>query len=99
MRSLGGKDWGQTMESQKSVYMGYMRSCLEYASSSWWPWISKTAKERLERVQNAGLRAIAGLAKGCPVDFLRLETGVEPLYLRMEKNDDIILDKYQSLPA
>ena len=81
MRCLGGKDWGQTMESQKSVYMGYIRSCLEYASSSWWPWISKTAKERLERVQNAALRAIAGLAKGCPVDSLRLETGVEPLYL------------------
>ena len=45
MRCLGGKDWGQTMESQKSVYMGYIRSCLEYASSSWWPWISKTAKD------------------------------------------------------
>ena len=44
MRCLGGKDWGQTMESQKSVYMGYIRSCLENASSSRWPWISKTAK-------------------------------------------------------
>ena len=49
----------------------------------------QNSKRKIERVQNAALRAIAGLAKGCPVDFLRLETGVEPLYLRMEKNDDI----------
>ena len=75
-----------------------MRSCLEYASSSWWPWISATAKTRLERVQNAGLRAVAGLAQGCPLDFLRLETNVEPLSNRMDKNDDIVLDKYLRLP-
>ena len=94
MRCLATKEWGQPLESQRATYMTYIRSCLEYGSPSWWSWIPKTSQERLERVQNAALRATAGLSKGCPVDFLRLETGVEPLHLRMKKNDAIILDKY-----
>jgi len=98
MRCLATKEWGQSLESQRATYMTYIRSCLEYGSPSWWSWIPKTSQERLERVQNAALRATAGLSKGCPVDFLRLETGVEPLHLRMKKNDAITLDKYQRMP-
>jgi len=98
IKCLSTKNWGQSLESQRSTYITYVRSCLEYASSSWWPWISATARTRLERVQNAGLRAVAGLVQGCPLDFLRLETDVEPLSNRMDKNDNILLDKYLRLP-
>ena len=98
MRCLATKEWGQSLESQRATYMTYIRSCLEYGSPSWWSWIPKTSQERLDRVQNTALRATAGLSKGCPVDFLRLETGVEPLHLRMKKNDAITLDKYQRIP-
>ena len=98
LKCLAGKDWGQSLESQRTVLQLYVRTGLEYGSSSWWPWISDTNKERLERVQNGGLRAVAGLRQGCPVDFLRLETGIEPLHLRMQKNDAILCDKYRRLP-
>ena len=98
MKCLASKDWGQSLESQRTTYISYIRSCLQYASSSWWPWISDTSKEKLERVQNAGLRAAAGLSKSCPVDFLRLETDIEPLSARMDKNDQILRDKYDRLP-
>ena len=52
----------------------------------------------LSRVQHAALRAMASLAKRCPVDYLHLETGIEPLSVRMEKNDLILRDKYRRLP-
>ncbi len=73
IKCLTGKDWGQQLENQRKIYLTYVRSCLEYASSSWWAWISPTNKIKLERVQNAALRAIAGLHRTCPIDFLRLE--------------------------
>ena len=98
IRYLGTKTWGQSLESMRTTYITYIRSCLEYGSSSWWPWISETQKLRLERVQRAGLRAVAGLAQGCPSDFLSLETDVEPLANRMEKIDEILREKYQTLP-
>ena len=52
---------------------------------------------KLERVQNEAMRAIAGLMKTCPVEFLRLETNLEPLQMRLEKNDVILWDRYRRL--
>ena len=98
MRCLTGKDWGQDQETQRKIYVTYIRSCLEYASPSWWSCLPQTTKERLERVQNAAMRSIAGLYKTCPVDFLRLECNLEPLALRMEKIDHIQQEKYNRLP-
>jgi len=72
--------------------------CLEYASPSWAPLISDTKRKQLEKVQNEALRCVAGLYKTCPVDFLRLETNVEPLNDRLLKNDEILFDKYLRLP-
>jgi hypothetical protein len=41
LKFLAGKDWGQALESQRKMYLTYVRSGIEYASSSWWPWIAK----------------------------------------------------------
>ena len=97
LRCLAGKDWGQGLETQKALYLTYVRSAMEYASSSWYPWISKTAKKRLERVQNESLRIMTRLCKTCPKDFLSLETGIELLKVRMGKNNKIIWEKYARL--
>ena len=48
-------------------------------------------------VQTAGLRSIAGLAKTCPNDFVHLETGIDPLKDRFEKNIDIAYERYARL--
>jgi ribonuclease HI len=98
LRCLAGKDWGQCLETQKSLYLTYIRSAIEYASPAWYPWISKTARKRLERIQNESLRIMSRLAKTCPKDFLRLETGTEPLKQRLEKNSRILWEKYARLP-
>ena len=98
MKCMAGKDWGSSMEDQRKVYLQYVRTVLEYASEGWSSWLAPTNMQKLERVQNEALRTASRLAKGCPVDFLRLETNVEPLELRLQKNDEILWDRYERLP-
>ena len=88
------KSWSNSLETQRQDYQQYVCSRLEYASPSWNAWISKTKRDRLQRVQDKALRSAAGLAKTCPTDFLHLETGVEPLDIRLEKNGQVVWEKY-----
>ena len=90
IKCMSTKSWGNSLETQRQVYQQYVRSGLEYASPSWNAWISKTERDRLQRVQNEALRSAAGLAKTCPTDSLHLETGVEPLDIRLEKNAQVL---------
>ena len=75
IRCLASKDWGNPCEIQRKLYQQYVRSTLEYASYSWSPWISNDTRKKLEVLQTAGLRSIAGLAKTCPNEFVHLEKG------------------------
>jgi ribonuclease HI len=99
LKCLAAKDWGNSQETQRNIFIQYIRSVLEYASSSWSSWISKTNREHLQRIQNQGLRAVTSLARTCPIDLLHLEARVEPLRDRYEKNDDITWDRYARLPG
>ena len=97
IKCLSSKKWGNSLETQRQIYTQYVRSGLEYASPSWDAWISKTDRERLQRVQNDALRSAAGLAITCPTDFLHLETGVEPINIRLEKNSQVLWERYERL--
>ena len=99
IKCMAWKEFGNSLEVQRTLYLQWVRSCLEYASPSWREWISPTNMLKLERVQNEALRAIGGLAKTCPVDLLRLETNIEPLEMRLQKTDEIAWDKYKRLPT
>ena len=98
MKCMAGRDWGNSVETQRMIYIQSVRSVMEYASAGWSSWISNTTKEQLQSIQNQGLRAVYNLAKTCPEDFLHLETGIEPIKQRWEKNDDITWDRYARLP-
>ena len=98
LKSMAWKDWGNSLEIQRTLYIQYIRSCLDYASSSWVPWIADCHMKKLETVQNEALRAMAGLTKTCPNEFLNLETNIKPFRLRYEKNDEITMDRYLRLP-
>ena len=56
MKCLAGKDWGQSLETQRALYITYIRSALEYAAPAWHPWISKDWRIKLDVVQNDSLR-------------------------------------------
>ena len=42
----------KSLDTQKTLYLTYIRPALEYASTSWWPMISITKKDELQKVQN-----------------------------------------------
>ena len=92
------KDWGNSLEVQRTLYLQFARSCIECASSSWAPWISDTGLAKLQRVQNEALRSVAGLTKTCHIDFLHLEANIEPLKNRFANIDEILYDKYARVP-
>ena len=98
IKCMSGKDWGNNLETQRALYLTYIRSVLEYASSSWNSWISPTNLKTLQRIQNAALRSIASQCQSCPQNFLHLETNIKPLRDRLDENDDITWDKYARLP-
>ena len=50
IKCMSTKSWGNSLETQRQVYQQYVRSGLEYASPSWNAWISKTERDRLQRV-------------------------------------------------
>ena len=52
IRCLSNKDWGNSLETQRTLYIQYVRAVMEYASSSWTPWISKTNLLAIPRLQN-----------------------------------------------
>ena len=97
IKCMSTKTWGNSQETQKNLYLQYNRSAIEYASSSWFSWISNTNLSRIQRIQNDALRSAAGLAKTCPIDFLHAETGVEPLKDRLQKNDMVMYERYLRL--
>ena len=99
LKCMAWKDWGNNVEAQRTLYIQFCRTVLEFSSSAFTPLLSDTNLEILERVQNEALRAITRLYKTCPRDFLRLEANMEPLVERFKKNDEILYDKYLRLPV
>ena len=74
IKCMRAKDWGNSLETQRTLYIQYVRSALEYASPSWHDWIADVHLQRLQRIQNEALRSVASLAKTCTQDMLHLET-------------------------
>ena len=99
LKCMATKNWGNALESQRTIYVQYVRPALEYNSPSWEPWISKTRANSLQRVQNDALRSIVGLAATCPRDFLHLEANIQPLKLRFKKNSILLRERYRRLKS
>ena len=98
LKCMATKNWGCSLETQRTIYVQYNRPSLEYASPSWTPWIATKWTRKLQTVQNEALRAIAGLAATCPTEFLHLETGIDPLIDRFGKNNQLMRERYLRMP-
>ena len=42
IKCLSSKDWGNSLETQRTLYLTYIRMVLEYASSSWSSWTASS---------------------------------------------------------
>ena len=81
MRKLAGTNWGADSKILTSVYTNKVRPTIEYASTMWGT-TAKTNKNRLDEVQNMGLRVILGAMKITLVHEMEKVANVEPLERR-----------------
>ena len=82
---MAWKDWGNTLEIQRTLYIQFISSCLEYVSSSWPPLDIQhqppEARKSPERSTTYNLKN----HQEYPVDFLRLEANLKPLKDRYKR--------------
>ena len=63
--------WITQERSSTSLDSAHVRSVLNYPPGGWQPWINNGLGENLERLQNRGLRLIAGQSMSYPCEALR----------------------------
>ena len=98
IKRLASTKWGSDMNTLRSLYIGYIRSVLDYNQclqiSS-----SKSSQETLDKIQNHALHFICGGMRSTPTSTCEIHTNVEPLGLRREKAALEMFERCKRLPA
>ena len=97
LKKLSGTRWGANSKILKTVYMEAVRPSLEYGASAW-ATAAKTYTNKLDKVQNIGLKTILGAMKTTPIAELKKTTGVEPLEGRRQAKLLIHAEKMKRMP-
>ena len=98
MRKLAGTKWGANSKILKQVYAGLVRPITEYASTTWMT-ASNSHKDKLDKVQNAGLRIILGAMKSTPISEMEKTADIEPLERRRQYKTLTLAEKAKRLPS
>ena len=54
LKCMKTKSWGNSLENQRTIYLVYSRTAMEYNAPAWHPWISTTKEKNLQRIQCRG---------------------------------------------
>ena len=84
LKRLASTNWGADMNTLRSLYIGYIRSVLDYNQCLLIS-CSKTTQKSLDRIQNNAVRLICGGMKSSPTSACEITSNIEPLGLRREK--------------
>ena len=84
IKRLASTSWGSDMDTLRTLYIGYIRSVLDY-NSCLQVACSKTTQSELDKVQNQALRFICGGMRSTPTSACEIHANIEPLGLRREK--------------
>jgi len=98
MRKLAGTTWGATTKILRQIYIGAVRPIMEYASATWTT-ASKSAKDKLDKVQNMGLRLILGGMRSTPIRDMEKTTTIQPLEMRRQYKTLIQGEKMKRLTS
>ena len=98
MKKLAGTDWGANSKILKQIYTGYVRPVMEYGAATW-STASKSNTNRLNTVQNSGMRIITGGLKTTPITSLELTTKLANLEERREGKALTYHAKIQRMPT
>jgi len=92
LRAVAHSDWGWDKQSLRTIFFALIRSSTDYAAPAWQPWLSGTNIDRLDRIQNKGLRAITGQYGSAPLEALRIEADI-PSYATTSKR--VVLKSFE----
>ena len=96
-KKLAGTHWGANSKIIKTVYKGAVRPTLEYGASAR-ATAAKTHTNKLDCVQNIGLRTILGAMRSTPKAMMEKTAGVEPLESRRQAKLLTHAEKMKRLP-
>ena len=84
LKRLASTTWGSDKDTLRSLYLGYIRSAMDYnivlQNIS-----SKSTRKTLDQVQNHALRFICGGMKSTPSAACEIDANIEPLEMRRKK--------------
>ena len=83
IKRLATTTWGANKGTLRQLYLGYVRSAMEYAQPLQ-AIASKTTIKSLDAVQNQSLRLVCGGMRTTPTAACEIDARVEPLDLRRE---------------
>ena len=84
LKKLAGTQWGANLKTLKQVYIGTVRPVLEYGSSTFGTTASTTL-QKLDKIQNTGLRIISGGMKSTPINEMESLAGLKSLEEQREE--------------
>ena len=97
LKRLASTTWGANKQTLRQMYIGYIRSVLDYGSSLQ-TIASKSTTSNLDRVQNQAGRLICGGFRSTPSAACEIDAGLEPLDLRRERATLEATERYRRLP-
>ena len=94
VKRLASSSWGADKNTLRQLYIGYVRSSMEY-NLALQTISSKTTKGSLDRVQNEAVRFISGGMRSTPTAACEVHANVEPLDLRREAAAVEMVERYR----
>ena len=95
---LSTPQWGWKKKPLRKIFLATQCSVLDYAAPAWQLSLANTQLERLDRAQNQALRRIFGQTASCPLEALRLESGVQSYTTTSKRLVAVSREKAYMLP-
>ena len=96
IKHLASTSWGADKMTLRQLYLGYVRSVMEYALPLQ-TIASKSVSGTLEKVQNQALRLVCGGMRSTPTAACEIDANVEPMDLRRERALLESVERYRRL--
>ena len=96
VKRLATTTWGADKKTLRQIYLGYVRSAMDYAQSLQ-TISSKSTANSLDKVQNQSLRLICGGMRSTPTAACEIDANIEPLDLHREKSLLENVERYRRL--
>ena len=96
LKKLAGTQWGANLKTLKQVYIGNVRPVPEYGFSTFGT-AASTTLQKLDKIQNTGLRIISGDMTSTPINEMESRAGLNSLEEQREEKIVLQAEQYKRL--